>query len=143
MGDSCVNCHNNHPDSPKKDWKVGDVRGIQSVSVSSAVALNFGAVKFSLAYFLLAMCVGLYFIQLQRRQNQRISKMNTELETNNDFLASVSMKVSRYLSPQIYKSIFSGELDAKLQTTRKKLTIFFSDVTGFTALSEEIGRAHV
>jgi serine/threonine protein kinase len=24
---SCVECHNTHPDSPKIDWKVGDVRG--------------------------------------------------------------------------------------------------------------------
>src|SRR4051794_5153757 len=29
MAQACVNCHNTHPDSPKKDWKVGDVRGIQ------------------------------------------------------------------------------------------------------------------
>jgi hypothetical protein len=27
MQASCVTCHNTHPDSPKKDWKVGDVRG--------------------------------------------------------------------------------------------------------------------
>lgn len=138
MSDSCVSCHNQHPDSPKTDWKVSDVRGIQSVSVSSAIALNLNEVKYSLAYFILAMCIGLYFIVLQRRQNKKISMMNAELEINNSFLASVSLKVSRYLSPQIYKSIFSGELDAKLQTTRKKLTIFFSDVTGFTAMSEDL-----
>ncbi len=24
---ACVNCHNNHPDSPKKDWKLNDVMG--------------------------------------------------------------------------------------------------------------------
>jgi len=29
----CVNCHNSHPDSPKKDWKLGDVRGALEVSV--------------------------------------------------------------------------------------------------------------
>lgn len=28
---SCVECHNNHPQSPKKDWKVGDVRGVLEV----------------------------------------------------------------------------------------------------------------
>lgn len=31
MEASCVTCHNTHPDSPKKDWKVGDVRGILEV----------------------------------------------------------------------------------------------------------------
>lgn len=30
---SCVQCHNSHPESPKKDWAVGDVRGILEVSV--------------------------------------------------------------------------------------------------------------
>ena len=27
----CVNCHNQHEDSTKKDWKVGDVRGVVEV----------------------------------------------------------------------------------------------------------------
>ena len=28
MQASCIACHNSHPDSPKKDWRVGDVRGV-------------------------------------------------------------------------------------------------------------------
>lgn len=28
---ACVNCHNSHPDSPKKDWKLNDVRGVLEV----------------------------------------------------------------------------------------------------------------
>ncbi len=31
MQAGCVNCHNTHPDSPKRDWKVGDVRGVLEV----------------------------------------------------------------------------------------------------------------
>ncbi len=30
---SCVSCHNNHAHSPFRDWKAGDVRGIQVVSL--------------------------------------------------------------------------------------------------------------
>ena len=33
MRESCVNCHNTHPMSPKKDWKTGDVRGVVEVMV--------------------------------------------------------------------------------------------------------------
>ena len=39
---ACVACHNNHPESPKTDWKVGDVRGVQIVTLradSYAVSL--------------------------------------------------------------------------------------------------------
>ncbi len=27
----CVNCHNTHPDTPKSDWAVGDVRGVLEI----------------------------------------------------------------------------------------------------------------
>jgi len=64
--------------------------------------------------------------------------MNGELETANEFLATLSMKISRYLSPQIYKSIFSGQKDVTIQTERKKLTIFFSDIQDFTATTERL-----
>lgn len=30
---TCVNCHNSHPDSPKTDWKLGEIRAIQVVSL--------------------------------------------------------------------------------------------------------------
>ena len=33
MSVSCVACHNSHEDSPKTDWQVGDIRGVQSVAL--------------------------------------------------------------------------------------------------------------
>ncbi len=33
MRPSCVACHNAHPDSPKRDWRAGDVRGALAVTV--------------------------------------------------------------------------------------------------------------
>ncbi len=32
MRASCVNCHNTHAESPKTDWKVGDVRGVLEIN---------------------------------------------------------------------------------------------------------------
>jgi hypothetical protein len=37
MRQACVTCHNTHPDSPRKDWKVGDIRGIQEVTVRGLI----------------------------------------------------------------------------------------------------------
>jgi serine/threonine protein kinase len=31
MTETCVNCHNSHPDSPRRDWHVGDVRGVLEI----------------------------------------------------------------------------------------------------------------
>src|SRR6185436_7682202 len=33
MRQACVDCHNTHPDSPKTDWREGDVRGVLEVSL--------------------------------------------------------------------------------------------------------------
>ncbi|MCJ8300131.1 MAG: methyl-accepting chemotaxis protein [Pseudomonadales bacterium] len=34
VAESCVNCHNSRPDTPKSDWKLGDVRGVLEISVN-------------------------------------------------------------------------------------------------------------
>lgn len=138
MGPACVSCHNSHPESPKRDWKVGDVRGIQEVTISQPIAANLFSFKYLLAYFALAAVSGAVFLALQRRQALRIQSMNGELEAANDFLATLSMKISRYISPQVYKSVFSGQKDVTIHTERKKLTIFFSDIQNFTATTERL-----
>lgn len=50
----------------------------------------------------------------------------------------LSRKLAKYLPPQIWGSLFSGKRDAKLETRRKRLTVFFSDIKGFSAISEEL-----
>ncbi len=138
MGAACVDCHNSHPESTKHDWRVGDVRGIQEVSITQPLAANIYSFKYLLIYMLFVACSGITFIVLQRRQAAQIHGMNRELETANEFLATLSMKISRYLSPQIYKSIFSGQRDVVIQTERKRLTIFFSDIKDFTTTAERL-----
>lgn len=51
-------------------------------------------------------------------------------------LESLSTKLSKYLSPQVYSSIFSGEQNVAIEAKRKKLTIFFSDIVGFTSIAD-------
>jgi class 3 adenylate cyclase len=138
MGQACVQCHDSHPDSPKTDWKVGDVRGIQEILITQPLASNILSFKYLLCYFIFVGCMGTGFILLQRRQAAVIHGINRELETTNEFLATISLKISRYLSPQIYKSIFSGQKDVTVHTERKRLTIFFSDIKDFTATTERL-----
>ena len=138
MGKVCVACHNSHPLSPKNDWKEGDVRGIQEISIAQPIVANIFSFKYLLGYFVLASLAGLTFIRLQQRQSALVRGMNNELAEANDFLASISMKIAKYLSPQVYKSIFSGQKDVTIATERKKLTIFFSDIKDFTAIAERL-----
>ena len=47
-------------------------------------------------------------------------------------------ELKRYLSPQLAESILAGTVDVSLTSRRKNLTIFFSDIRGFTAMSERV-----
>lgn len=55
---ACVRCHNVHPLSPKTDWKVGDVRGIQEIVLRQAIVSNVFAFKYLLGDFVLAALAG-------------------------------------------------------------------------------------
>ncbi|MDE0882267.1 MAG: adenylate/guanylate cyclase domain-containing protein [Myxococcota bacterium] len=47
-------------------------------------------------------------------------------------------KVAKYFSSQVYESIFTGDLEVKIQTERKRLTVFFSDIKGFSEITEQL-----
>jgi len=121
MGAACVNCHNAHPEKPEAGTgRSAMFAAFRKVTITQATASNIFSFKYLLSYFALMAACGTTFIGLQRRQAATIKGMNGELETANEFLASLSMKISRYLSPQIYKSIFSGQKDVTIHTERKE-----------------------
>ena len=51
-------------------------------------------------------------------------------------LEALANRLAKYLSPQLYETIFTGESDVKQSFARKNLTIFFSDIEGFTDISD-------
>jgi adenylate cyclase len=60
-----------------------------------------------------------------------------ELERNITKLNDINKKLSKYLSPQLHSSIFENK-ELRVDSVRKKLTIFFSDIQGFTETTEEM-----
>ena len=89
----------------------------------------------------------LYQLEQQRLQeldkaHAELADLNTNLERKvadrTKELVDLSEKLAKYFSPQVYDSIFSGELDVKIQTQRKPLTVFFCDLQGFTQLTERL-----
>jgi adenylate cyclase len=61
---------------------------------------------------------------------------NRALAEKNDQLQALSSKLAKYLSRQVYHSIFEGRTDVEVHSYRKELTVFFSDIEGFTELTD-------
>jgi class 3 adenylate cyclase len=51
-------------------------------------------------------------------------------------MEGLSAKLAKYLAPQVYKSIFAGNQDVRIASKRKKLTVCFSDLVGFTEITD-------
>ena len=69
---------------------------------------------------------------------QRLEEANGSVTEKNRVLEALSAKLSKYLSPQVYESIFSGAQTVEISAKRKKLTVFFSDIAGFTETTDQL-----
>ena len=77
-----------------------------------------------------------------KEENDKLINLNLEaydsLKEKNTKLEKISKRLAKYLSPQIYKNIFEAESEQTNEYKRKKLTVFFSDIKGFTDLSDSL-----
>jgi class 3 adenylate cyclase len=76
--------------------------------------------------------------QEHKQAEEQLRNAYEEISDKNKMLENLSAKLSKYLSPQVYESIFSGKQEVKIASQRKKLTIFFSDIVGFTETTENL-----
>ncbi|MDQ6721366.1 MAG: HAMP domain-containing protein [Candidatus Dormibacteraeota bacterium] len=67
---------------------------------------------------------------LNDKLQQRVEEQIQQLKRASD--------LKRYLSPQLAESILAGTLDVNVTSRRKNLTVFFSDIRGFTPMSEHM-----
>jgi len=93
MEQSCVDCHNYHPDSPKKNWKVGDMRGAIDISIplSGDKGLT-ETIKYAYIMFMIFSIIGLIFmlVTLSRAKN-----LSTELEREVEKRTAVLNQLAR------------------------------------------------
>lgn len=92
MRAACVNCHNTHPDTPKRDWKSNDLRGVLEVvfPMDDPIRAATSQMRGTVLLLLLIGSVGLAALLMLLRQWDRRSK---ETERTNIELG----RLNRYL----------------------------------------------
>lgn len=73
---------------------------------------------------------------LSRGLERKVAARTAELTEVNAKLEEVHGQISRYLDSNVVKQIFDGGLSATLSHQRAKLTLFFSDIEGFTRFTD-------
>ena len=68
----------------------------------------------------------------------QLKTKRAEISQKNRQLQDVSNQLAKYISPQLFEKIMRGDLNIRVGSNKKRLSIFFSDIVGFTELSDRI-----
>jgi adenylate cyclase len=61
-----------------------------------------------------------------------------DLKAAREQIQGLADQLSHYLPPPVYASLFSGERQARIESHRRPLTIFFTDIVQFTPKAEQM-----
>ncbi|MEC4982651.1 MAG: adenylate/guanylate cyclase domain-containing protein [Oscillatoria sp. PMC 1068.18] len=150
MQPSCIGCHNNHPDTPKNDWKVGDVRGVLEVTTPledlvehSSEGLRETTVMLGIIGFLgisgIAVVIG-RMLQTSRQLERSVIERTAQLREANQEIV-LQREKSEQLLLNILPEIIAEQLKQGKSYIAKgfaEVTILFADIVGFTQISEQI-----
>ena len=67
-----------------------------------------------------------------------LKQREQDLTEKSNALTALSSKLAKYLAPQVYDTIFTGQQEVKIVSKRKKLTVCFSDLVGFTEITDKM-----
>lgn len=83
---------------------------------------------------------GVDYVTKPFQAEELLARVRTHLELRfaRGRLSELANKLGRYLSPQVYASIVSGQRDACIESYRRDLTVFFSDIADFTRTAERM-----
>jgi len=146
MKESCVVCHNTDPQSPKRGWKVGDVRGATIINLilpSSVHALYkelSGIALIMLIGLVLAITLLALVIKALRKSVEETELFANETAKSNRALANLNQAFTRFVPHEFLGFLQKDEIsDVVLgDHTQKELTILFSDIRDFTSISEQL-----
>jgi len=150
MKPSCVECHNTHPQSPKRDWKVGDVRGVLEITrpLDSFIAQTQSGLQgtfLMLAGLLLLALMGIALVINRLRQTSKDLELRVVERTAQLSQANQQLTVEQEKSEQLLLNILPEPIAEQLKEGQSSIaegfseaTVLFADLVNFTKLAEKI-----
>lgn len=126
MTKGCVGCHNTARNSPKTDWRTGDVRGVQKITIPLLDGRSFAFVEVGLMAFISGLAMLLMWIMTTRLQNSL--KRTRELAAlSNQRNAELVLAKCAAETANAAKSGFLATMSHELRTPLNSI-IGFADV---------------
>lgn len=91
-----------------------------------------------MAVFTFCFVIGILVVATRRRQDERLHQAHLELGESAEKIRHSNDLIARYAPREVAQRILAGTHPEDLAPERVKLTIFFSDIVGFTDSSDQM-----
>lgn len=83
---------------------------------------------------------GVDYVTKPYNPKELLERVRTHLKLQDaiEKMELLATKLGKYLSPEVYNSIFTGQQDVKIETSKKHLTVCFTDIVDFTPTAEKM-----
>ncbi len=146
VAQGCVDCHNNHPQTPKNDWKLGDLRGVLEINIPIMKQLAAGrdlsnSIVVSIV-IAITFLVGTFFYSYKRFIQTKLDNINAALSDIAEGDGDLTQRIDSIEgSDDISQIGISFNLFvSKLQNMISKLNSVSSDLTGVSLQLGEVSK---
>lgn len=139
MRKDCISCHNTHPKSPKKGWRVGDVRGILEVTVPAGdIAVTSNNTFYTGAAFISLILISSFsvvavILKKLRRHYVELERANQKLDQLATYDSLTGLYNRRMLSERVKHSAALSERHGI------SFTLLYFDLDDFKKINDSCG----
>ncbi len=143
---ACVNCHNSHPQSPYRNWKLGDLRGVLEISLpiegmNQQIEKQIANIR--LVYSLVGLAITIGFVMAIHRVNlakKSLLQSSAELKLANERMKDLSEQdtLTQIPNRRYYDARFSEEV-ASAKRSGAPLSILLFDIDYFKQYNDGYG----
>ena len=136
VSQSCVDCHNNRMDTPKNNWKVGDVRGALEVilPLENQFLLNSMEIKLIISFMIFVIAAFmLHYTILFFRREKELKEQTTLLEAEVD-KRTKDLNNTNLLLLEYKKAVDSSAIVSKADLEGRIIYVndTFCEISGYT-----------
>jgi len=146
MRPACVNCHNTHPQSPYRNWKQGDLRGVLEISLpieGMSQQIDDEIASIRLIYSLVGLAIVVGFVLAIQRVNlarKSLIQSSAELKAANQKLKDLSEQdtLTRIGNRRCYDARLDSEV-AAAKRSGAPLSLLLFDIDYFKLYNDGYG----
>jgi len=140
VSEACVSCHNSHPQTPKNDWKLGDLRGVLEINIpiDSQLAAGRQLSNRIVTGIVVGMLIvtAIFFFSYQVFIQRKLSRINNALSDIAEGEGDLTQRLDQSGKDEI--SQIAGSFNLFMEKLQSTISGFIGAVNDLVSTSDQV-----